>query len=151
MSTMTKSARQLGIEALLAEQRLERSLFLLGRANRYVGQVSSIGAQQLANEITDHLANRPKPAFVSVSIANPGALSADELRAALTRANDDLMGYALRVDELTVLNQHLGGVLANLFEMQLQGRFADLNDELERLAGHYQQQKAAQAAAGRVH
>lgn len=56
MNGMTQSATVQRINAQVSHMRLEDSIALLKRANRYVGTHSSIGGQVLGVQITEFIA-----------------------------------------------------------------------------------------------
>ncbi len=83
--------------------------------------------------------------------ANPDTLPEPELRQALRDANKELLRLDVEVSALKVTVHSLDRTLSRICELRLANKWADLHAEIDRMAEYYQQQKAKQQQAGRVH
>ena len=57
----------------------------------------------------------------------------------------------MRINNLELIGSSVAKTLAKVCELHLAGGFVELNAEIERLAAHYQHQKAVMSAARKVH
>jgi hypothetical protein len=80
------------------------------------------------------------------TLCNPDRLTDQQVREELKRATDELFSKDLQLIELKAQVHALNNILVKLAELQVADRFEDLQSEMQRLAAHYQQQKAVQSA-----
>ncbi len=87
---------------------------------------------------------------MGATLSNPAMLNEQELRAALERANSELLAKDLEIHQLHIVIASNGNVIANLCELYLAKRFGDFTNEVERITEIYSKMKAA-IAARKVH
>ncbi|NMX60226.1 hypothetical protein [Pseudomonas sp. WS 5079] len=80
------------------------------------------------------------------TLCNPDLLTDQQVREELKRATTELFNKDLQIIELKQYARQLDNILVKLAQLQIAGNLSDVHSELQRLAAHYQQQKAAQSA-----
>lgn len=80
------------------------------------------------------------------TLCNPDLLTDRQVRDELKHATGELFRKDLQIIELKEYVSKLDRILVKLAQLQVAGNYSAIHSELQRLAAHYQQQKAARAA-----